>query len=75
MAVAYENPIRSFRNDLFAGYKTEEGVPPELLARFDGAEDAVRALGMTVWSVRDFEADGGGAPGAPTGRAADPLGQ
>ena len=35
LAVAFDNPIRSFRNDLFAGYKTEEGVPPELLAQFD----------------------------------------
>jgi 5'-3' exonuclease len=57
VAVAFDNPIRSFRNDLFAGYKTEEGVPPELLAQFDGAEEAVRALGLTVWSMRDFEAD------------------
>jgi len=57
VAVAFDNPIRSFRNDLFAGYKTEEGVPAELLAQFDGAEEAVRALGMTVWSMRDFEAD------------------
>src|SRR5512137_890868 len=45
LAVAFDNPIRSFRNDLFAGYKTEEGVPPELRAQFDGAEEAVRALG------------------------------
>jgi 5'-3' exonuclease len=57
VAVAFDNPIRSFRNDLFAGYKTEEGVPPELLAQFDDAEEAVRGLGMTVWSMRDFEAD------------------
>jgi 5'-3' exonuclease len=57
VAVAFDNPIRSFRNDLFAGYKTEEGVPPELLAQLDAAEEAVRALGVTVWSMRDFEAD------------------
>src|SRR5712692_4638938 len=43
-AVAFDNPIRSFRNDLFDGYKTDEGVPPELLAQFDSAEEAVRAL-------------------------------
>src|SRR5437588_11936005 len=35
LAVAFDNPIRSFRNELFAGYKTEEGVEPELLAQFD----------------------------------------
>lgn len=57
VAVAFDNPIRSFRNDLFPGYKTEEGVPPELLAQLDGAEEAVRALGVTVWSMREFEAD------------------
>jgi 5'-3' exonuclease len=57
VAVAFDNPIRSFRNDLFAGYKTEEGVPPELLAQLDDAEDAVRALGVTVWTLREFEAD------------------
>jgi len=57
IAVAFDNPIRSFRNELFDGYKTEEGVPPELLAQFDSAEDAVRALGVAVWSMREFEAD------------------
>jgi 5'-3' exonuclease len=57
VAVAFDNPIRSFRNALFAGYKTEEGVPPELLAQFDLAEEAVRALGITVWSMKDHEAD------------------
>jgi 5'-3' exonuclease len=57
VGVAFDNPIRSFRNDLFAGYKTEEGVDPELLAQFDGAEAAVRALGMVVWPMDRFEAD------------------
>jgi 5'-3' exonuclease len=57
VAVAFDNPIRSFRNDLFAGYKTDDGVPPELRAQFDAAEDAVRALGVTVWSMREHEAD------------------
>jgi len=64
VAVAFDNPIRSFRNDLFPGYKTEEGVPPELLAQFDAAEEATRALGVTVWSMRDFEADDALATGA-----------
>jgi 5'-3' exonuclease len=57
IALAFDNPIRSFRNDLFAGYKSEEGVPPELLAQFDLVEEAARALGLTVWSMKDFEAD------------------
>jgi len=64
VAVAFDNPIRSFRNDLFAGYKTEEGVPPELLAQFDAAEEAVSALGIAVWSMREFEADDALATGA-----------
>src|SRR5450755_3535179 len=57
LAVAFDNPIRSFRNDLFDGYKTDEGVPPELLAQFDAVEDAVRALGVVVWRMDQWEAD------------------
>jgi 5'-3' exonuclease len=57
VAIAFDNPIRSIRNDWFDGYKTDEGVPPELLAQFDLAEDAARSLGMTVWSMDRFEAD------------------
>jgi 5'-3' exonuclease len=57
IAIAFDNPIRSFRNDLFAAYKSDEGVPPELRAQFDSAEDAARAAGVVVWSMREFEAD------------------
>lgn len=57
VAVAFDNPIRSFRNDLYPGYKTEEGVDPALLAQFDLAEAATRALGITVWSMDRWEAD------------------
>ena len=57
MAVAFDNPIRSFRNSLFAGYKTEAGVDRKLLAQFDGAERAVRNAGIVVWSMGKFEAD------------------
>lgn len=64
VAAAFDNPIRSFRNALFDGYKTEEGVDPELLAQFDEAEAAVRALGITVWTMREHEADDGLATGA-----------
>jgi 5'-3' exonuclease len=64
LAVAFDNPIRSFRNDLFPPYKGDDGVPPELRAQFDAAEDAVRALGVTVWSMREYEADDGLASGA-----------
>jgi 5'-3' exonuclease len=64
LAVAFDNPIRSFRNRLFDGYKTDEGVPPELLAQFDPVEEATRALGITVWSMDEFEADDAMAAGA-----------
>jgi 5'-3' exonuclease len=64
LAVAFDNPIRSFRNDLFAGYKTEEGVEAELLEQFTPAEEATAACGIVVWSMRDFEADDALATGA-----------
>jgi 5'-3' exonuclease len=64
LAVAFDNPIRSFRNDLFDGYKTEEGVPAELLEQFGPAEEATAACGIVVWSMRDFEADDALASGA-----------
>ena len=64
IAVAFDNPIRSFRNDLFPYYKSDEGVPPELRSQFDMAEDAVRAIGVTVWSMREYEADDALASGA-----------
>jgi 5'-3' exonuclease len=64
LAVAFDNPIRSFRNDLFDGYKTDEGVPPDLLAQFHAAEEALRALGVTVWSMNRWEADDALATGA-----------
>jgi 5'-3' exonuclease len=57
VAIAFDNPIRSFRNDLFPFYKSDEGVPPELRAQFDLAEQAAAACGVRVWSMRDFEAD------------------
>lgn len=57
VAIAFDNPIRSIRNDWFAGYKSDAGVPAELLAQFDLAEDTARALGMVVWSMDRYEAD------------------
>ncbi len=57
IAVAFDNPIRSFRNDLYLPYKSDEGVPPELRAQFDAAEEALRAVGIVVWSMREYEAD------------------
>lgn len=57
VAAAFDNPVESFRNDMFDGYKTGEGIDPELWAQFDPVEEAVAALGVTVWSLDAFEAD------------------
>jgi 5'-3' exonuclease len=57
LAIAFDNPIRSVRNDWYDGYKTDEGVPADLLEQFDPAEEAMRALGIVVWSMKDYEAD------------------
>jgi 5'-3' exonuclease len=54
---ATDHVIRSFRNDLYAGYKTEAGVPQELLTQFPLAERAMAALGLVVWPMVEFEAD------------------
>ncbi|MCL4275063.1 MAG: hypothetical protein KJZ77_14435 [Anaerolineales bacterium] len=57
VAVAFDHVIESFRNKLYAGYKTGDGVDPLLMAQFPLAEKAAEALGLTVWSMVKFEAD------------------
>jgi 5'-3' exonuclease len=57
LGVATDHVIESFRNKLWAGYKTSEGVEPELLAQFHPLEDALRAMGVVVWAMEEFEAD------------------
>lgn len=57
VGVAFDRPIESFRNDLFEGYKTGEGIDPDLLAQFELAEEATSALGVVVWRMIEFEAD------------------
>jgi 5'-3' exonuclease len=57
LAAATDHVIRSFRNDLWAGYKTEEGVPEDLLAQFPLAERALESIGVVVWPMVEFEAD------------------
>jgi 5'-3' exonuclease len=54
---AFDHVIESFRNDLYAGYKTGAGVDAELLSQFPLAEQAVEALGLIVWPMVEFEAD------------------
>ena len=81
VAVAFDTVIESFRNRLFAGYKTGEGVDPSLLSQFPLAERATRALGMVTWSMIEFEADDAlatfaaravGAPGVTQVRICSP---
>lgn len=57
LGVAFDTRIESFRNELYAGYKTGQGIEPELLAQFGPAEAATRALGVVTWSMLEFEAD------------------
>jgi 5'-3' exonuclease len=56
-AVAFDTVIESFRNDLFDGYKTGEGIDPALWSQFPLAERVTRALGIVTWSMLEFEAD------------------
>ncbi len=57
VAVAFDHVIESFRNKMYAGYKTGAGVDPALMAQFPLAEKAIAALGMVVWPMVKFEAD------------------
>lgn len=69
LACASDHIIQSWRNERYPGYKTEAGVPPELLAQFQLAEDALRAIGCVVWPMVRYEADD--ALGAAAARWAD----
>jgi 5'-3' exonuclease len=57
VAVAFDHVIESFRNALYPGYKTGEGLDPVLHAQFEPAEAACRALGLVVWPMIEFECD------------------
>ncbi len=57
LGVATDHVVESFRNDLWAGYKTGEGMEPALRAQFEPLEGALEALGVTVWPMTDLEAD------------------
>ncbi len=57
VAVAFDHVIESFRNKMYAGYKTSEGVDPVILNQFPLAEAAIKALGLVVWPQVKFEAD------------------
>jgi 5'-3' exonuclease len=64
LAVATDHVIESFRNELWPGYKTGDGIDPDLLAQFLLLEDALAALGVAVWPMVEFEADDALAAGA-----------
>src|SRR5258707_1762100 len=57
IGVATDHVVESFRNDLYPGYKTSEGVPEELLAQFPVLEEALQAMGVMVWPMVYYEAD------------------
>ena len=57
IGVATDRVIESFRNDLYAGYKTGEGIPPELYSQFPILESELEAMGIVVWPMVEFEAD------------------
>jgi len=59
IGVATDHIVESFRNDLYDGYKSGEGIDPDLFGQFHPMEEALEALGVTVWRMKEFEADDG----------------
>ena len=57
IGVATDHVVESFRNELYPGYKTSEGVPPELLSQFEILENVLQAMGVVVWPMVYYEAD------------------
>jgi len=57
VGIAFDHVIESFRNQLFDGYKTGDGIDPELLGQFGLAERAASALGLVIWPMVEFETD------------------
>ena len=57
IGVATDTVIESFRNNLYSGYKTGEGIPAELYSQFPILEDELRKMGVVVWGMVEFEAD------------------
>jgi 5'-3' exonuclease len=75
IGVATDHVVESFRNDLYPGYKTSEGVPQELLSQFPILEDALQAMGVVVWPMIEFEADDALASAAGKAAKDDRVGQ
>ncbi|HET6840544.1 MAG TPA: 5'-3' exonuclease H3TH domain-containing protein [Candidatus Angelobacter sp.] len=73
--VATDHVVESFRNELYPGYKTSEGVAPELLSQFPVLEEALQAMGVVVWPMVKFEADDALASAAVKAAQDDRVGQ
>ena len=75
IGVATDHVVESFRNDLYSGYKTSEGVAPELLSQFPVLEEALEAMGVVVWPMIYYEADDALASAAGKAALDDRVGQ
>ncbi|MGA7541129.1 MAG: 5'-3' exonuclease H3TH domain-containing protein [Steroidobacteraceae bacterium] len=75
LGVATDHVIESFRNRLWPGYKTSEGIEPALLAQFHPLEEALTAMGVTVWPMTELEADDGLASAAHLAEADNRVAQ
>jgi 5'-3' exonuclease len=75
LGVATDHVVESFRNDLYPGYKTSEGVAPELLSQFPILEEALEAMGVVVWPMVYYEADDALASAANKAALNDAVGQ
>ena len=75
IGVATDHVVESFRNELYPGYKTSEGVPPELLSQFPILEEALEAMGVVVWPMVYYEADDALAAAAAKAALDDRVGQ
>ena len=75
IGVATDHVVESFRNDLYPGYKTSEGVDLELLSQFSVLEEALEAMGVVVWPMVEFEADDALASAAAKAARHERVGQ
>jgi len=75
IGVATDRVVESFRNDLYPGYKTSEGIPPALHSQFPILEEALEAMGVMVWPMVYFEADDALASAAVKAAEDDRVGQ
>ncbi len=75
VGVATDHVVESFRNDLYDGYKTGEGIEPTLRSQFELLEDVLRAAGFAVWAMVEHEADDGMATAARIASEDDRVGR